>query len=195
MPTSTPWGRAQSSIKMAPGVIFYSTASHGGIHLSPSVNILIPDYMRCQDGWYEEDCDWCLPVIALAGKVELDFSQVYPESFLTYVQAYEIFRNWHPDKFERFFDFTLKEGESYMRDNYLFRERTKDKMVTVSALDQNNDFVLCYACTGGLGHDWKYRGPLRLFLIPTEEYKTKNRFGFIIDPERHREVLQADERK
>ena len=31
MRKSTPWGEAQNSEEMAPGIISYSTASHGGI--------------------------------------------------------------------------------------------------------------------------------------------------------------------
>jgi len=48
---------------MAPGIVFYSTPSHGGIHLSPErqavVKKLFPDFRPFNDweGWYEEDCD------------------------------------------------------------------------------------------------------------------------------------------
>jgi len=115
MATSTPWGAAQSAYKIAPGIMDYSTASHGGIHVSPKVNGLIPDYMRRADGWYEEDCDWCIPVIALTGKIELNLEHIINEGS-AYFTAWETLKNWHPEKFERFFKCTLQPGESYLKD-------------------------------------------------------------------------------
>lgn len=115
MATSTPWGPAQESHRMAPGVISYSTARHGGIHLSPSVNELVPDYMRLPSGWYEEDCDWAIPVIALAGKLELNFDH-HLEPNSAYFHAYQTLKNWHPDAFERFFNCVLAPGDSYIKD-------------------------------------------------------------------------------
>lgn len=60
----TPWGPAQTADEIAPGIIFYSTASHGGYHLSLWRNADVPLAVRkktfCKlgmKGWYEEDCD------------------------------------------------------------------------------------------------------------------------------------------
>ena len=60
----TPWGPAQTADEIAPGIIFYTTASHGGYFLSPERNAQIPLKVRkttfCKlglKGWYEEDCD------------------------------------------------------------------------------------------------------------------------------------------
>jgi hypothetical protein len=46
MATSTPWGAAQNSYRIAPGIINYSTASHGGIHVASKLNAMIPEFMR-----------------------------------------------------------------------------------------------------------------------------------------------------
>jgi hypothetical protein len=62
---NTPWGRSDSITKASDGVFWVTTPSHGGVHLSAEVNAEIPEYMRSTDGWYEEDCQWCLPVVAL----------------------------------------------------------------------------------------------------------------------------------
>lgn len=60
---NTPWGEAQSSDVIAEGIVFYSTAGHGGIELSPARQAVVdkkfPNFTpfcgkRC---WYEEDCD------------------------------------------------------------------------------------------------------------------------------------------
>src|SRR3546814_13103769 len=55
---STPWGMAQSSEIYADGVVFHSTASHGGIKLDRARNAAMPAMLRVASGWYEEDCEW-----------------------------------------------------------------------------------------------------------------------------------------
>jgi hypothetical protein len=76
----TPWGPSQSSKEYAPGIVFHSTASHGGFYLSPERVAAMPQCLRDfvpfggpQPGpgrWLEEDCDWV--VVALA------FPQLFP---------------------------------------------------------------------------------------------------------------------
>jgi hypothetical protein len=63
-PITTPWGAPQSREVIAPGIILYTTASHGGFWLSPERNQKVAKQQRletfCQNGmngWYEEDCD------------------------------------------------------------------------------------------------------------------------------------------
>lgn len=70
----TPWGPAQHIREIAPGIVSYSTASHGGIHLSPERIAEMPKPLqkfvpfggeqRGPGRWFEEDCDWA--VVALA---------------------------------------------------------------------------------------------------------------------------------
>lgn len=74
MTTSTPWGESQTEQEIAPGITFYSTASHGGYHLTDERVAEMPKALRDfvpfggpQAGpgrWFEEDCDWA--VVALA---------------------------------------------------------------------------------------------------------------------------------
>ena len=63
MGTWTPWGTSDGSRRYGPGVMSYSTASHGGFHLSPARNANVHEAVRSKDGWYEEDVDWS--VVAL----------------------------------------------------------------------------------------------------------------------------------
>lgn len=63
-PTETPWGPPQEVKKIAEGLFWIDTASHGGYWLSPELNKKVPlrDRRRtfCQlgmKGWYEEDED------------------------------------------------------------------------------------------------------------------------------------------
>jgi hypothetical protein len=62
--TDTPWGEVQTSEILAPGIVEVTTASHGGIWLSPERNAEVPNAVKretfCENGlygWYEEDCD------------------------------------------------------------------------------------------------------------------------------------------
>jgi hypothetical protein len=65
----TPWGVSYTPETIATGIISHSTASHGGIELSPDreaeVQKKFPGFMPfCgRRGWYEEDCDWALVAI------------------------------------------------------------------------------------------------------------------------------------
>ena len=49
MLSSTPWGEPQTRREIAPGICFYSTARHGGYHLSPdrfeTFRQFFPDYV------------------------------------------------------------------------------------------------------------------------------------------------------
>jgi len=69
MPAHTPWGMSQDSDKIADGIVFYSTASHGGYKLSPArmteFIIQFPDFRTFAGGsWFEEDCDAAMVPVA-----------------------------------------------------------------------------------------------------------------------------------
>jgi len=74
--TSTPWGLSQSEHERIPGVIFYSTASHGGVRLSiarqAEFRRVFPDWSGWIGGceWFEEDCDAVLPALAFASEYD-----------------------------------------------------------------------------------------------------------------------------
>lgn len=104
MGTQTPWGKADSSEKIARGIVSYSTPSHGGIHVTPRILEMMPEELRIQSGWYEEDCDWCLVAVA--------FPLMFKDN---YAHALNTMRNWHPDKYEKHFGIKLKPEDSYMR--------------------------------------------------------------------------------
>ena len=58
----TPWGPSQSQHEHAPGIVFHSTASHGGYHLSSERDkefCEIKEFSSWTE-WLEEDCDACL---------------------------------------------------------------------------------------------------------------------------------------
>ena len=58
---NTPWGKSNYTEKVCPGITFFSTASHGGYHVSKRLNKLIPAKWKLSgryEQWYEEDCGW-----------------------------------------------------------------------------------------------------------------------------------------
>ncbi len=62
MTINTPWGESQSSQQIAPGIVFHSTASHGGFCLRADRMREIPAKLqglnRYGGGqWFEEDCE------------------------------------------------------------------------------------------------------------------------------------------
>ena len=107
MVTQTPWGPSQTVEHIATGIIEYTTASHGGIHVASKLNKQMPESIRVESGWYEEDVDWVFVVV--------NFPQHFTQQ--KYAEAREIFRNLLPDIYERYYGIELKPGESYMRDN------------------------------------------------------------------------------
>lgn len=84
MTIQTPWGIAQHSREIAPGIVSYSTASHGGIKLARERLEQVPKAWRdfasswshgWGSAWFEEDCAWAGVAIAFpehfeAGHVE-----------------------------------------------------------------------------------------------------------------------------
>lgn len=70
MATSTPWGPSQSSHQYAVGIVSYSTAGHGGIHLSPTrqteLQSKFPEFKNWlkNPAWWEEDADACVVILA-----------------------------------------------------------------------------------------------------------------------------------
>jgi hypothetical protein len=97
--TSTPWGIAQSAYYFAKGLISYSTAGHGGFHVSKGLLKRIPDYLQTADaytngaaGWFEEDCASAIVIVCL------------PEFFPMHwrYNAIQTMRHYYPKQWERF---------------------------------------------------------------------------------------------
>ncbi len=91
----TPWGPAQQSKEIAPGIVRHDTASHGGYYVSPARVALMPKPLRefkpfAGANWYEEDCDWC--IVALA------FPQYFPDDAIPL--ALKTLERYRPELFQ-----------------------------------------------------------------------------------------------
>jgi len=92
---TTPWGPTQTADQIAPGIVFYSTAGHGGFHLNAERNAQVRSEFKTGDnlmdlrseGWYEEDCDAAIVIFT------------FPEFFSPerYILAVESLKSWHKD--------------------------------------------------------------------------------------------------
>jgi len=66
----TPWGLADHWREIGTGLAICSTPSHGGVFVAPDQREQMPAALRAltpfcgKPGWYEEDCDWAIPVLA-----------------------------------------------------------------------------------------------------------------------------------
>jgi len=94
MGKSTPWGPAERTEQVAPGIVFFSTASHGGYRLSQTRLAEMPDYLRdarhITGPWFEEDCEAALVVLA--------FPEDFPEGAAD--RAAESVARWFPRTLE-----------------------------------------------------------------------------------------------
>ena len=173
---STPWGGSQMAVIYAEGVVAHSTAGHGGFHLSADRNSNVHPLLRKDTRWYEEDCEWA--IVALS----------FPDLFTGYERslAEKTIRNTWPDAWEAIHGAKLAEGESWARDRRAFDQRHAADYIVTSAIfsDQYPGMTEVVAVAGG---DRRTDDDERRFLVPSDEYAGRGRFGFVIDPVRHAE--------
>lgn len=87
----TPWGLADHVQHMGDhGILFTSTASHGGIFVPDELLERMPEELRGSNSysgkrnWFEEDVEWAIPVIAFPDQ----FSVEYCKSAIETIEAY-----------------------------------------------------------------------------------------------------------
>jgi hypothetical protein len=184
--TSTPWGKPQTIRLLAEGIWTVSTARHGGIKLDRKRNAEVPDYMRIEGGWYEEDCSWAIAAVvhtdAFKRVVKIDGK---PDR-LEWEYAHETLKRWMPDEYERFTGIKIMPGESYKRDEQLFKQENLDNFVVSAAW---GDWDTAWVPKGMIGVLAKRErdGARKWFHIPAEGYPG-SRPGFVIDLTRHKET-------
>lgn len=191
---SSPWGTIQDSHEIAPGITSVSTAGHGGVKLDRSRNAQIPAYMRRPGGWYEEDCDWCLPAVVFEQEWrKWADSTTWTTSNKEMESAEETLRNWHPLACAKWHNVPLESlaGKSCIYDEQCFRQQHANDLVVICACgDWHEDcprgMVLVTATLGGTRGSGEPGA--RSFLVPKEDYDKRGRFGFVLDPAKYQEV-------
>jgi len=99
---NTPWGAAQHHEVLAPGIVAYGTAGHGGIRVDKSLQAKIP---QCENflnsrTWWEEDCDWVIPYIVFRDAIQKHGSAYKFNENLS--AAYQIAKHYHPNFFKAY---------------------------------------------------------------------------------------------
>lgn len=94
-PVETPWGFPDTVKQIAPGIVFYSTPSHGGYWLSDARVASMPRPLRefrpfAGPNFYEEDADWS--IVALA------FPQFFSDDALP--AALETIKRYKPELYQ-----------------------------------------------------------------------------------------------
>lgn len=177
--TRTPWGTSQTRTVLIPGIVAYTTSSHGGLKLDKDLNQKVPQYMRASDGWYEEDVDWAI------------VATVFPDAFDDKGReaAKRTLLNWRPWAYEVFYGETIPAGKSYVKEQTRFEYEHKDDLVVIAAWGDWHDQVPT-GMVGVVASPGGRRGQRgeKTFLVPEEEYDQKDRFGFVVDPERHQQI-------
>lgn len=185
MATTTPWGPSQHSEKLAPGIMRYSTAGHGGVRVCKTRNAQVHPAWRIESGWYEEDLDWAI--------VAYYFPDAFPTVDGNRVKA--MLKSWYPHQYMAATGETVTPEESFKLREEASREANKDNIVTVAAVGAWHDnvspgMVGVTACKGGRLANGHYADPanMRYFLVPKEEYDARGEHPFVVDPERHQEI-------
>jgi len=111
----TPWGWSQIISNVAPGILFASTAGHGGFKLDRKLNAQVPAEMRKRGGWYEEDCEWAIPFLTFPEIFEETHDMEYPFEELQQI-AVDTLRKYCPEAYEFLMEETLQPGESWTKD-------------------------------------------------------------------------------
>lgn len=170
---TTPWGLSQGATLYGEGVVFHSTASHGGFHLSEERNTLVDHRLQKHNGWYEEDAEWAI--------VAMTFPDLFTN--LERRSAYQTVKDSWPDAWEPITGTTLEPGQSFEKDRRTFHQRHAEDWIVISAIrsDHHPGIVETIATRGGV------RSPSveeRRFLVPIADYDP-GRFDFVIDPVQH----------
>ena len=96
----TPWGKADSQTRIASGITFYSTPSHGGIKLSPGRVEQMPTALRglsgYPDNWYEEDVAYA--AVVDTGPQEFADAGYYETAAQAREEATATLNRWYPDE-------------------------------------------------------------------------------------------------
>lgn len=87
----SPWGTIQWAEGLAEGIVQVGTAGHGGVHLNAERNRTMPSMFRNANGWYEEDCE--RHMVILAHQESFDASDI--------ASAHAAVKRWWPNKYEQ----------------------------------------------------------------------------------------------
>jgi hypothetical protein len=172
----SPWGWIQSVTTIAEGIWFVDTAGHGGFKLSRKRQRQMPQALRLNGAWYEEDCEAFLVI--------LGFPQCFKKEEVE--QAHKSVKNWFPGLYEEWSGKVIPVEESFKKREKLFYETHKEDYIVISAFGDWKEgipkgMVGVVATKGGIRN-----ASQRYFLVSQEEYH----MDFVVDLSRHQEIAK-----
>ena len=196
----SPWGEIVETTQIAPGIVRFKTANRGGYQLSPSRQRAMPYYLRTDDGWYEDRSE--------SAGVAVVFHRIFDRipapkgnsGETLYEAGREKLKNWHPEKYEEWFQTTLLMAEIDGLPIMRFYRLHADRWIAIEALDHRHADVadgkiLVRAKFGG---DPPYAADLgrkpsriRSFIVDVAEFAASRGKPFLVDPARHLEIVGA----
>ncbi|MEP9404550.1 DUF7007 domain-containing protein [Sphingomonas silueang] len=114
-PTFTIWGPPYTTTERLPGIWHVTTASHGGFVLSDERQAGMPDSLRCESVFYEEDVEWTRVVLAFEAELR---AAADPYLAIELPIAHQIACNWLPEQYGAFTGKTIA-----ARDSHILRRR------------------------------------------------------------------------
>lgn len=153
----SPWGRCDSVEELAPGVVAVSTASHGGIKLSPERNRAVPPALRRASGWYEEDCEAYIVGFAHPDTIR---------SGLDHSRYVEGVKEWFPDGYEKVTGEPVTADDSRLVAEREWLEAHRGELVAVSAAPIRDEPGWVAVTVEASGLD----GPRRVLKVPRDRY-------------------------
>ena len=164
-PVGTPWGQSQTAHPHGDGITFYSTSSHGGFRVDSPTLKMMPAPLRVAGGWFEEDCDASLVIVAFPDR----FSPSEVES------AMRDLKNTFPDRYTAWTGKALDESESSTLREREFVARTANVFVARAAWGSWHEDV----SRGSVGViAWRSSTKEEAgFLVPADDYKRRGEFG------------------
>lgn len=110
-PETTPWGAPDHAEQVLPGIWRVSSPSHGGYVLSDERQGEMPEALRRDDHFYEEDVDYALVLYGFAS----EFRRLpVPGIALQIENARCSVRCWHPDRWTALTGEEVTVGESHV---------------------------------------------------------------------------------
>lgn len=164
---ATPWGRADYVEEIQPFLGVVGTAGHGGVKVSEEYNNKIPESVRNQSGWYEEDCEWCIPYLFLR---EFLFDKQYPE-------AHDCFKNWYWKQYEEIFETILSPEESFLKAEYIWKSQNAGKWHIICAQRLENGDVKLTLTVDGKREGFISKFEEKEVVMSKEDYKRSLSFG------------------
>jgi diguanylate cyclase (GGDEF)-like protein/PAS domain S-box-containing protein len=192
-----PWGDIVEAHVIAPGIVWFKTATRSGYCLSPTRQRALPRDFRTDDGWYEDTTEWAAVAVV--------FYQIFARmpvragnhDLSLYQAGKETLKHWHPEKYESWFQTTFDLHEIENLAIMRFHRIHADRLVAIEVARNRRSYIyggpLVVAARRGGDPPYGAKveaiaSPVRRFLVSVEEFQRQRGRPFLIDPLRHFEI-------